>query len=69
MADWVGWQAGWDGRQGGWQAGSGGWQGQVAGRVRGGVSGGRQRDWRGMDLWSKECSGVNIVMKHIQPPS
>ena len=39
------------------RAGQGGWSGQVAGRVGGGPGG-----WRGADLRSKECSGVNIVM-------
>ena len=58
----VGWLAGWGvgqggmagqsgGRQVGWRAWSGGGQGE----------GGRQGGWRGMDLQSKECSGVNIV--------
>ena len=64
----VGWRAGWGGGPGrvagrvGWRAGSGGGLGRVAGRVGwragwGGGPGGR----RGMDLRSKECSGVNIV--------
>ena len=40
----------------GWRARWGGWQGGVAGRV------GRRAGWlEGMDLLSKECSGVNIV--------
>ena len=66
----VGWLAGWGGWQGGmagrvwWWAGSGGGQGRVAGRGGGGP-GGRS----GMDLQSKECSGVNIVMWNIQPPT
>ena len=39
-----------------------GGQGQVAGRVRWlAGSGGWQGDQRGMDLQSKECSGVNIL--------
>ena len=40
----------------------GGWTGQVAGRIgwRAG-SGGGPVDWRGMDLQSKECSGVNKI--------
>ena len=45
----------------GWRAGSGGRQGLMAGRV------GRWAGWlegdSGMDLWSKECSGVNIVRR------
>ena len=46
----------WDGGPGGWRAGSGGVQdGWRAG------SGGGPGDQRGMDLRSKECSGVNIV--------
>ena len=58
----MGWQAGW----GGWPVGMagqmGGGPGQVAGRIewRAG-SGGGPGDRRGMDLRSKECSGVNIV--------
>ena len=62
VAGWVGWRAGWDGWSGGWRAGSGGGQGRVAGlvRLRAG-SGGGPGDRRGMDLQSKECSGVNIV--------
>ena len=65
----MGWQAGWGGWPGGWQAGSGSWQGQVAGRVRWlAGSGGGPGDQRRMDLLSKECSGVNIVTQHIQPP-
>ena len=49
-------------RRVGWRAGWGGGPGRVAGRVGwragwGGGPGGR----RGMDLRSKECSGVNIV--------
>ena len=55
-------QAGWGGRLGG-VAGRVGWRaGWVAGRVgwRAG-SGGGPGDRRGMDLQSKECSGVNIV--------
>ena len=59
-------QAGWGGRLGGvagrvgWRVGGG--PGRVAGRVgwRAG-SGGGPGDRRGMDLQSKECSGVNIV--------
>ena len=52
----VGWRARWDGGQDGWRAGSGGGQdGWRAG------SGGGQGDRRGMDLRSKECSGVNVV--------
>ena len=59
---WVGWLAGWDGRQGGWLAWSGGGQGLLAGWVRWlAGSGGWPRDRRGMDLLSKEFSGVNIV--------
>ena len=42
----------------GWRAGSGGGQGGEAGRVGSGR--------RGMDLWSKELSGVNIVTKNLQ---
>ena len=42
----------------------------MAGRVRWRAgSGGGQGDRRGMDLWSKECSGVNIVTYHILPPT
>ena len=41
----------------GWLAGSGGGQGLVAGKRGGGRPGGQ----RGMDLWGKECSGVNMV--------
>ena len=49
-------------------AGSGGRQGRVAGRIGWQAgSGGWQGDWRGMDLQSKECSGMNIVTLHIQP--
>ena len=40
----------------------GGGQGRVAGLVRWRAgSGGGLGDQRGMDLWSKECSGVNIL--------
>ena len=40
----------------------GGGPGRVAGRVRWRAgSGGGPGDWGGMDLQSKECSGVNIV--------
>ena len=60
--------AGWGGGSGGvagrvgWQAKWGGGQGGVAGRVgRQARSGGGPGGWRGMDLRSKECSGVNIV--------
>ena len=62
VVGWVGWLAGWDGWPGVWLAGSGGGQGGVSGRVgwRAG-SGGGLGDRRGMDLQSKECSGVNIV--------
>ena len=51
----------WDGGPDGWRAGSGGGQGRVAGLVgwRAGAGGGLD-DRRGMDLRSKECSGVNI---------
>ena len=35
----------------GWRAGSGGGQ----------EGGGRPGGQRGMDLWGKECSGVNMV--------
>ena len=55
------WQAGWGGGQGGvtgrvgWQVWLGGCQGRVAGRGRAGPGG-----LRGMDLWGKECSAVNI---------
>ena len=53
---------GWDGGPRGWLAGSCGGSGQVAGRVRWRAgSGGGPGDRRGMDLRSKECSGVNIV--------
>ena len=60
----MGWRAGWDGGLS-----------RVEGRVwcwggeGGGKGGGRPAGWRGMDLWSKECSGLNIVMKNIQPPT
>ena len=40
-----------------WRVWLGGGQGRVAGRRGGGGQGGQ----RGMDLRSKECSGVNIV--------
>ena len=58
----AGWGGGPGGMAGGWRAGSGGGPGLVAGRVgwRAG-SGGGPGDRRGMDLQSKECSGVNIV--------
>ena len=69
--------AGWEAGRVGWRAGWDGGQGRVAGRVGQPVrSGGRP--WgvkgdgpggrRGMDLRSKECSGVNIVTLNIQPP-
>ena len=46
-----------------------GGQGLVAGQVRWRAwSGGGPGDQRGVDLPSKERSGVNIVTKHIQPP-
>ena len=47
----------------GWGVRSGGGQGQVAGRGAGpaGRGGGGPDGWRGMNIWSKECSGVNIV--------
>ena len=62
MAGEVGWRAGWGGWQGVMAGRVGGGPGRVAGRVgwRAG-SGGGPGDWRGMDLQSKECSGVNIV--------
>ena len=61
---WEGRQAGWGGGQGGqgWRAGSGGGQGGVASRVGWRVRwGGGPGGQRGVDLWSKECSLVNIV--------
>ena len=64
----MGWQAECGGGRGGvvgrvgWRAGWDGGQGLVAGGVRWRAgSGGGPGDWRGMDLRSKECSGVNIV--------
>ena len=55
------WLAGWGGGPG--EVVWGGGPGRVAGRVwwraRGG--GGRPGGQRGMDLWGKECSGVNMV--------
>ena len=42
------------GGQVGWRAGSGDGAG-------GGAGGGGPDGWRGMNIWSKECSGVNIV--------
>ena len=58
-----------EGRQTGWvAAGWGGGPGRVAGRVRclagsGDWTGGKagQVVGGGVDLWGKECSGVNIV--------
>ena len=52
----MGCRAGWVAGQVGWRAWSGGGPGQG-----GAGSGGGPGDWRGMDLQSKECSGVNIV--------
>ena len=61
MGGWRAWRDGW---QDGWLAGSGGRQGRVAGRVGWRAwSVGGPGDWRGMDLRSKECSGVNIVFR------
>ena len=75
-AVWEGRPAGWGGGPGGvagrvgWRAGSGGgpvwWlAGRVAGRVwlraGGGGTPGRPGGQRGMDLRSKEYSGVNVV--------
>ena len=64
----VGWRAGWGGWQGQaagrvlWRAGWGGGQGGVAGRLGWRAwSGGGQGGRKGMDLRSKEYSGVNIV--------
>ena len=65
LAGW--WRAGWGGGPGGvagrvrWGVGSGGWLGQVAGWRGGGGPGGRG----GMDILSKECSGVNTVICRI----
>ena len=58
----MGWLAGWGGGPS-WVAGRVGWRaGWVAGRVEWRAwSGGGPGGWRGMDLLSKECSGVNIV--------
>ena len=50
--------AGWEGWQAGWGGGPCGMEGRVGWRAG---SGGRPGDRRGMDLLSKECSGVNIV--------
>ena len=65
-AVWEGRQAGWGGWQGGvagrvgWRAGSDCWEVGWVGRLAG--WGGWQGGWRRMDLLSKECSGVIIVM-------
>ena len=70
----MGWLGGW----GGGPSLVGGGPGRVAGRVRWWAwSGGRQGEVEGLvirggwifSLQSKECSGVNIVTWHIQPPT
>ena len=63
----MGWRAGWGGGQGGeagrigWRAGLDGWQYAVAGQVGAGWVGWLAGGQNGVDLRSKECSGVNIV--------
>ena len=62
----MGWLAGRGSGQGGMAGQMGGWLGRVAGQIWWlAESGGGPSDRRGVDLRSKECSGVNI--EHIQP--